>query len=114
MLIWYADYFDVSMDYICCRTEKPQGRLYEFKPKILEEDKDMRRFVEMCFDPASPMNDRLKKTIVLIDKNALKNVLVAVGNHALELGPTICCAALRPVDIFANHDMSWTSMLKSV
>ena len=64
VLIWYADYFDVSMDYICCRTEKPQGRLYEFKPKILEEDKDMRRFVEMCFDPTSPMNDRLKKAIV--------------------------------------------------
>ena len=54
----------VLIDYICCRTEKPQGRLYEFKPKILEEDKDMRRFVEMCFDPASPMNDRLKKAIV--------------------------------------------------
>ena len=51
----------MSMDYICCRTEKPQGKLYEYKPKILEEDKDMRRFVEMCFDPASPMNDRLKK-----------------------------------------------------
>lgn len=64
VLIWYADYFDVSLDYICCRTDKPQGRLYEFKPKILEEDKDMRRFVEMCFDPASPMNDRLKKAIV--------------------------------------------------
>ena len=41
VLIWYADYFDVSMDYICCRTEKPQGKLYEYKPKILEEDKDM-------------------------------------------------------------------------
>ena len=40
--------------------EEPQGRLYEYKPKILEEDKDMRRFVEMCFDPASPMNDRLQ------------------------------------------------------
>jgi transcriptional regulator with XRE-family HTH domain len=64
VLIWYADYFDVSMDYICCRTDKPQGKLYEYKPKILEEDKDMRRFVEMCFDPASPMNDRLKKAIV--------------------------------------------------
>ena len=24
----------------------------------------MKRFVEMCFDPASPMNDRLKKAIV--------------------------------------------------
>jgi len=24
----------------------------------------MRQFVEMCFDPNSPMNDRLKKTII--------------------------------------------------
>ena len=63
-LIWYADYFDVSLDYLCFRTDKPQGRLYKFKPKILEEDKDMRQFVEMCFDPASPMNDKLKKTII--------------------------------------------------
>ena len=50
VLIWNAD--------------NSQGKLYEYKPKILEEDKDMRRFVEMCFDPASPMNDRLKKAIV--------------------------------------------------
>lgn len=64
VLIWYADYFDVSMDYLCCRTDKPQGKLYEYKPKILEEDKDMRQFVEMCFDPSSPMNDKLKKTII--------------------------------------------------
>ena len=64
VLIWYADYFDVSMDYLCCRTDKPQGKLYEYKPKILEEDKDMRQFFEMCFDPASPMNDKLKKTII--------------------------------------------------
>ena len=46
------------------RAEKPQGRLYEFKPRILEEDKDMKQFVEMCFDPKSPMNDRLKKAII--------------------------------------------------
>lgn len=44
--------------------EKPQGRLYEFKPRILEENKDMKQFVEMCFDPKSPMNDRLKKAII--------------------------------------------------
>ena len=26
VLIWYADYFDVSMDYLCCRTERsPRG-----------------------------------------------------------------------------------------
>ena len=25
---------------------------------------EMERFVEMCFDPGSPMNERLKKTLV--------------------------------------------------
>lgn len=63
-LLWYADYFDVSMDYLCCRTDKPQGKLYEFKPRVLEDNKEMKQFVEMCFDPNSPMNDKLKKTII--------------------------------------------------
>ena len=63
-LLWYADYFDVSMDYIYGRTDKPQGKLYEFKPKIIEDNEEMRQFVEMCFDPKSPMNDRLKQTIL--------------------------------------------------
>ena len=46
------------------------------------------------------------KAVKLIDKDALKDVLVAVGNHALELGPAVRRTALRPVDIFANYDMS--------
>jgi DNA-binding XRE family transcriptional regulator len=29
---WYADYFDVSMDYIFGRTDKPQGKLYNYEP----------------------------------------------------------------------------------
>ncbi len=62
-LLWYADYFDVSMDYIFGRTDKPQGKLYEYKPKIIDSV-EMQRFVEMCFDPNSPMNERLKQTII--------------------------------------------------
>ena len=62
MLLWYADYFDVSLDYLFCRTDKPQGRLYEYKPKIASEE--MKQFVDMCFDPNSPMNDRLKQTLL--------------------------------------------------
>ena len=65
-LLWYADYFDVSLDYIFGRTEKPQGELYEYKPKIAEDSEEMRRFIEMCFDPNSPMNDRLKQTLISI------------------------------------------------
>ena len=64
VLLWYADYFDVSMDYIYGGTEKPQGKLYEYRPKIMDDNTEMRQFVEMCFDPNSPMNDRLKQTLL--------------------------------------------------
>ena len=30
----YADYFDVSMDYIFARCEEPQGKLYQAKPPV--------------------------------------------------------------------------------
>jgi transcriptional regulator with XRE-family HTH domain len=63
-LLWYADYFDVSMDYIYGRTDKPQGRLYDFQPKAIENSEDMRRFIEMCFDPNSPMSGKLKDTLL--------------------------------------------------
>lgn len=61
VLLWYADYFDVSLDYIFCRTDKPQGVLYEYKPKVANEE--IQQFIEMCFDPASPMNEKLKDTL---------------------------------------------------
>ena len=60
----YADYFDVSMDYIFGRTDNPQGKLYEYKPKIEQTDPEMKKFVEMCFDPKSPMSERLKETLL--------------------------------------------------
>jgi len=63
-LLWYADYFDVSMDYLYGRTEKPQGILYEFRPPIMEDSVEMRQFIEMCFDPTSPVNDKLKQTLI--------------------------------------------------
>ena len=64
MLTWYGDYFDVSLDYIFCRTDNPQGRLFEFRPKYSKENEQMKAFVEMCFDPKSPMNDKLKQTLL--------------------------------------------------
>ena len=63
-LLWYADYFDVSMDYLYGRTDKPQGKQYEFQPKVIEDSAEMRQFIDMCFDPNSPMNDRLKQTLI--------------------------------------------------
>lgn len=32
----YADYFDVSMDYIFARYDEPQGKLYQAKPPVGE------------------------------------------------------------------------------
>lgn len=67
IFIKYADYFDVSMDYLYCRTDDPRGTQYEFQPKILQEkagdNKEMREFIEMCFDPKSPVNGRLKEAL---------------------------------------------------
>ena len=60
----YADYFDVSMDYIFVRTDKPQGKLYDFQPKIIKSSEEMKLFVEMCFDPKSSMNDKLKQKLL--------------------------------------------------
>lgn len=63
LLVWWADYFDVSLDYLCCRTDQPQGKLYECKPRLKASGADMRQFIEMCFDPASPFNSKLKETL---------------------------------------------------
>ncbi|MCL2247999.1 MAG: helix-turn-helix domain-containing protein [Oscillospiraceae bacterium] len=63
-LLWYADYFDVSLDYIYGRTDKPEGKLYDYQPKIIDDSEEMQKFIEMCFDPKSPMNDRLKQTLL--------------------------------------------------
>ena len=67
ILLWYADYFDVSMDYIFGRTDQPQGKLYEYQPEKIKEKmankQEWNEFVEACFDPGSPMNEKLKQTL---------------------------------------------------
>ena len=63
LLLNMAEYFDISMDYLCCRTDQPQGRLYECKPRLNASSEDMKQFIEMCFDPASPFNGKLKDTL---------------------------------------------------
>lgn len=60
-LLWFADYFDVSMDYIYGRTDKPQGKSYKYKPRL---DPDMAKFVEMCFEPGTRANKELKASIL--------------------------------------------------
>ena len=68
VLLWYADYFDVSMDYIFCRTDKPQGKLYEYTPETLKKrmsNKDeWEQFIVACFEEGSPMNAKLKESLI--------------------------------------------------
>ena len=66
-LLWYADFFDVSLDYIFGRTDSPEGKQFENKPRVIEamtkEDKQLRQFVDMCFDPNSPISEKLRQIL---------------------------------------------------
>ena len=64
LLLWYADHFDVSMDYLFGRTDHPQGKLYEYNPKITADTEQFRQFIEMCFDPNSLVSGKLKNTMM--------------------------------------------------
>lgn len=68
LLLWYADYFDVSLDYIFGRCDEPQGKLYDYQPKVFEDDERMQDFIEMCFDPSSAMNAKLKEAVLKLLK----------------------------------------------
>ena len=68
----YADYFDVSLDYIFGRCAEPQGKLYEHRPRIEQVNPDLKSFVDMCFDPASPMSERLKEVLTKMLEEAEK------------------------------------------
>lgn len=63
ILIWCADYFDVSMDYLCCRTDNPHGATYEARPRV-KITNDMKRFIEMCFDPKSQASKQLRQALI--------------------------------------------------
>lgn len=64
-IVWGA-----TMDYLYCRTDDPRGKLYEYKPQALkektEQSREMREFIEMCFDPKAPVNQRLKEALLRI------------------------------------------------
>ena len=64
LLLWYADYFDVSLDYIFGRTDAPQGKLYAFNPHVPADSEQLKQFIEMCFDPNSPVSEKLKSTMM--------------------------------------------------
>ena len=66
-LLKYADFFDVSADYILGRCDDPQGKKYDYQLEYLKnkfmDTKEWREFVEMCFDPNSPISSKLKETL---------------------------------------------------
>jgi len=64
LLLWYADYFDVSLDYIFGRTDSPQGKLYAYNPRINADSGQLRQFIEMCFDPNSLVSEKMKNTLM--------------------------------------------------
>ena len=60
MLIKYADYFNVSTDYLLGRTDSKESFLEEDKTA---RDKEIDAWVEMCFDPSTTINVRLKEML---------------------------------------------------
>lgn len=68
----YADYFDVSCDYLLGRAENPQGKLYSYNPKSLTNNPQMKEFVEMCFDPNSSVNAKLKDALLKLLEESQK------------------------------------------
>ncbi len=67
ILLWYAEYFNVSLDYIFCRTENPYGKYFDYQPKRvnkeLEKKMEWSEFIEACFEEGSPMNQKLKEML---------------------------------------------------
>ena len=81
MLIWYAQYFDVSMDYIFGLCDDKRGRIVTVSPEMtnvggaltvspegMEEyvrrKPDWSEFVEACFEPGSELNRKLKQMVL--------------------------------------------------
>lgn len=68
ILLWYADHFDVSLDYIYCRTDNPHGKYYEYQPEMVREKlknkAEWSEFIEACFEEGSPLNTRLKDMLI--------------------------------------------------
>ncbi|MCL2639177.1 MAG: helix-turn-helix domain-containing protein [Oscillospiraceae bacterium] len=75
-LLKYADFFDVSADYILGRCDDPQGKKYGYQPEFLKDklanSDEWKEFVEMCFSPGSPINNKLKEMLVQMAGNGIE------------------------------------------
>jgi repressor LexA len=69
----YADFFDVSADYILGRCDDPQGIKFDYQPEYvknkLANSREWREFVEMCFDPNSPISNTLKEMLFKLSED---------------------------------------------
>ena len=61
LLVKIADYYDVSADYLLGRTDDPHGKY--FGAGSLFKEQQINEFIEMCFDPSTEANARLKETL---------------------------------------------------
>ena len=68
VLLKYANFFDVSADYILGRTDNPEGAVFGNEPEVLKRkvvrNDEWEDFIEACFDPRSPMNKKLKRLMM--------------------------------------------------
>ena len=78
VLMKYADFFNVSLDYIFGRCDEPHGQLYDAQPKPLE-DTQLSSFLSMCFDPSSSANAKLKEAVRRILQEETANSEITNG-----------------------------------
>ena len=68
LAIKYADYFDISLDWLYGRCDSPRGKLYDYEPDILKSKmanrEEWEAFVKACFEPNSPLNAKLQEAIL--------------------------------------------------
>ena len=52
-----------ALGYIFARTDNPQGKSYDFHPQHDPQHEELRRFLDMCFEPGTPANAKLKDSL---------------------------------------------------
>ena len=63
VLLSFAKYFDVSLDYIFGRTDDPDGVKQSDQPKLPPE---LNRLAEDFFEPGTRVNRELKRSVIRI------------------------------------------------
>ncbi len=71
-LLWYAEQFDVSLDYIFGRTNDPKGNLYNDKLSNIQKNININEFIELCFDPKTSANAKLKEMLIRLLEDSVK------------------------------------------